>query len=200
MIVIHESILEAAKTKWKHKIYVWKNLRKTRPQNRKHTRCILTQHIWSIDLTRCCNSRINIPATLSNLSPVTCQRRDISHLNHGLGKLLKEKLVVPGIFLDQFHWCFIACQENLVRAQQSLWSQYVIEVAVVELCWTYKVQEKQVLVTSWSGAPSAQLSSKWLLKSGIRLPISWLVVKPLPEAGAPSISNCVAPWTKVFGT
>lgn len=135
---------------------------------------------------------VNFSAVLSDLSPWTSERRNVSHLNHGLSKLLKKDLRILCICPHQFRWLQVLCQKNLIWVQQTLCSQKILKVVVVELGRAHKVQEKQVLVTPWSRASLAQFSGIWWIEGGIGLGIARLVVETLPEAGASGISNGVA--------
>lgn len=126
--------------------------------------------------------RVDFSAILPDLSSAARQWRDVSHLNHGLSKLLEEKVFAPSIFLHQFKWFLILGHQNLVGTQKALVTQQILEVAVVEGCRRDKVQEEEVLIASGLRAPRPELGSVGLIQGEVWLCVSCLVVQPLSEA------------------
>ena len=138
------------------------------------------------------DSRRNFPAVGPDLSSATRQWRNVPHFHHRLCKLVEEEFLALRISLHQLQRFFTLGHQHLIRAQQPLEAQQILEVAVVEACRRYKVEEEEVLVAPRLRAPRAQLGCVRPIQARIRLPLPCLVVQPLPEACAPCIPYGVA--------
>lgn len=146
------------------RIYFGKERKKNNLEKQKNT-----HYIWTFMALKSCIliDWVDLPASLSDLSPWPCKWGNISHLNHGLGKLLKEKLSILSILLNQLLCHLTLGDKNFIWVQEALGSQQVLEVAVVKLCWADKVQKKQGLVSTRSWAPGSQLCSIFLVKGEV---------------------------------
>jgi len=108
--------------------------------------------------------------------------------------MLEEQLVALGVLLHQLHCRRALREQDLIGAQEALLCDKVLEVEVVELQRTNKVKNKEVLVAAGLGAVLPELRGVGRVQCAIGEPVAGLVVEPLPEAGAPRISDGVTPY------
>lgn len=140
-------------------------------------------------------SLVNPPAVLPDLSSVPSQRRDVAHPHHRLGELVQERRVAPRELPHQLRGGGAAREKDLVGAEEAPVCHQVLEVLVVELELGDRVQDEERLVAARPRAEGPQTGGVCRIEGGVRLAVAGLIVQPLPEVGAPRISDRVATYS-----
>ena len=71
---------------------------------------------------------------------------------YALGKVFEEGIIVGGIFLHQIVGFRIAIEKLLVRMEKTLFVEQILEIEIIETCWSLKVKGCQHIVISTFGA------------------------------------------------
>ena len=134
---------------------------------------------------------VDPPAVVPDLAGVARERRDVAHLDHGLGELLEEEPLVGGEAVDELHGLAALREQDLVGAEQPVHGEDVVVILVVEPELARRVQREQVLVAARPRAPPPQLRRVRGVQRPVHLPVVVLAVQPLPEAHAPGVADGV---------
>lgn len=137
---------------------------------------------------------VDPPAVLPDLAIGPGERREVSHLDHGLREVLEEDILVGGVQLDEVGRGGAGGEEHLVGAEEAAVGEDVLVVLVVELEGRDGVEEEEVLVTPGARAARAQRRRVGRVQGEVRDAVARLVVQPLPEACAPGVADGVATW------
>ena len=85
---------------------------------------------------------VDPPAVVPDLAGVARERRDVAHLDHGLGELLEEEPLVGGEAVDELHGLAALREQDLVGAEQPVHGEDVVVVLVVEPELARRVQRE----------------------------------------------------------
>jgi hypothetical protein len=141
---------------------------------------------------------VDPPAVVPDLAGAPGERRDVAHLDHGLGEVVEEEALVGGVAVDEVHGLAALREQDLVGAEQPVHGQDVVVVLVVEPELGHQVQREQVLVAARPRAPAPQLRRVRRVQRPVHLPVVVLAVQPLPEAHAPRVADGVPPCVQLF--
>jgi hypothetical protein len=137
------------------------------------------------------SSVVDPPAVLPDLAGVPGERRDVAHLDHGLGELLEEEALVGGEAVDELHGLAALREQDLVGGEQAVHGEDVAVVLVVEAELGNRVEREQVLVAARRRAPPAQLRGVGGVQRPVHLPVVVKAVQALPEADAAGVTDGV---------
>lgn len=131
------------------------------------------------------NILVGLSAVLPDLAVGAGEGAEIGHLYHGGGEVVEKRSRVGAVGIDLSVGGTVV-KELLIGMQQSLQTDQILEVVVVECGRADHIQRRQVVVTAATWALALRGGGKCGVYVG-------LVVDSVPESGAPCLSYCVGP-------